>query len=235
MTRCKLSLSFYGANRAAILCRDPEVILAGPADTGKTIAMLWKLDAIAKQYPKASLVIARKQQTDLWGTVIESFKRYILGEQPIRVYGGEKPEFYEYRNGSRIWTAGLDHPGKALSAERDIVYINQAEEAALVDWETLTTRASGRAGNVPYAQVIGDCNPANPSHWIKQRQKAGTLTFFESSHRDNPDLFDQATGQITEQGKTRIGALDRLTGVRKLRLRKGIWAAPEGAIYDVFD
>ena len=178
MRECEISLSFYGANRAAILCRDPELILAGPADTGKTIAMLWKLDAIAKQYPKASLVIARKQQTDLWSTAIESFKRYIINEQPIRIYGGETPAFFEYWNGSRIWTAGLDKPGKVLSAEHDIVYVNQAEECALVDWETLTTRASGRAGNVPYAQVIGDCNLANPSHWIKQRQKAGTLTFF---------------------------------------------------------
>jgi len=104
-----------------------------------------------------------------------------------------------------------------------------------MDWETLTTRTTGRAGNMPYAQTIGDCNPSAPTHWIKSRAKEGKLRLFESGHKDNPELYDQATGTVTEEGERRIGRLKNLSGSRLMRLYHGLWAAPEGAIYDVFD
>lgn len=232
----EIGYSFYGENRRAILCRDPEVVLSGPADTGKTLAFLWKLNACALNYPGASIVILRKQLTDTYSTVLVTFRKKILGEDaPVRAYGGEKPEWFDYPNGSRVWTAGLDKAGKVLSAEHDLIYVNQAEELSLMDWETLTTRTTGRAGNMPYSQTVGDCNPAAPTHWIKSRAKEGTLTLFESGHKDNPELYDQETGRITEEGEQRIGRLKNLSGSRLMRLYHGLWAAPEGAIYDVFD
>lgn len=48
-------------------------------------------------------------------------------------------------------------------------------------------------------------------------------------------LFNPATGEITAQGVRTFETLDALTGARYMRLRKGLWAAPEGAIYDIFD
>lgn len=203
-------------------------------NTGKTRGILYKLDKTARDWPGASIVIARKQLTDVYSTVLVTLRTKVLTDE-VRIYGGDKPQWYDYENGSRIWVAGLDKPGKVLSGEHDIIYVNQAEEASLADWEILTTRTTGRAGHIPYPQTIGDCNPASSSHWILQREKQGHLTLFHSTHRDNPEIYDQETGELTEEGERRIGALDRLTGVRKLRLRHGIWAAPEGAIYDVFD
>lgn len=232
----EVAYSFYGANRQALLCRDAEVVLSGPADTGKTLALLWKLNTCALNYPGASIVILRKQLTDTYSTVLVTFQKKILGEDaPVSPYGGEKPEWFDYPNGSRIWTAGLDKAGKVLSAEHDVIYVNQAEELSLMDWETLTTRTTGRAGNMPYSQTIGDCNPAAPTHWILNREKADKLTLFRSSHKDNPELYDQETGQITEVGEQRVGRLRNLSGSRLMRLYHGLWALPEGAIYDVFD
>lgn len=229
--------SFYGDNLEAFRCRDPEVILAGPADTGKTLALLTKLHLIALKYPKASLVIIRKRQTDIYSTVLRTFTEKVLGDDaPIkRPYGGEKPQWFDYLNGSRIWVAGMDKAGKVLSGEHDGFLVNQAEELSLAEWETLTTRTTGRAGHVPYAQTMGDCNPGPPTSWIKQRAKSGSLTLFESTHRDNPELYDQSTGEITEAGVLRLGNLKRLTGSRYLRLFQGLWAFPEGAIYSMFD
>ena len=103
------------------------------------------------------------------------------------------------------------------------------------DTETLTTRTTGRAGHVLHPQTIGDCNPAAPTHWIKARARDGKLTLIESTHHDNPELFDQATGEITPAGEVRLGRLKGLTGARLLRLFHGLWASPAGAIYDVFD
>ncbi len=223
----------YGNNLDAYYCRDREVILSGPADTGKTVAFLTKLHYLAHKYKDSSIVIARKQLTDVYSTVLQTFKKII--DPSVDIFGGEKPQWYDYPNGSRVWVAGLDKPGKVLSAEHDIIYINQVEECNLVDWETGMTRTTGRAGNIPYNQTIGDCNPGPPSHWIRQRSKSGTLSLFNSEHRDNPDLYDQKTGEITPKGEKRLSALRALTGTRLQRLYHGLWVSPEGAIYDVFD
>jgi len=226
----------YGQNRRAYQCRNPEVALAGPADTGKTIALLTKLHWLACAHKGASIVIARKQLTDTYGSVLVTFQKKILGADTfVTPYGGEKPQWFDYPNGSRIWVAGLDKAGKVLSAEHDVIYVNQGEELSLPDWETLTTRTTGRAGHMPYSQCLLDCNPAGPTHWIKTRANAGTLTLFNSTHKDNPDLFDQETGQLTEQGMQRIGRLKSLTGARLMRLYHGLWVSPEGAIYGAFD
>lgn len=230
-----LHYSFYGGNDKAFYCTDPEVILAGPADTGKTLALLTKLHLIAAKYSDASCVILRKRLTDTHPTVLQTYIKKVINNCPwVTTYGGEKAQWFDYPNGSRIWVAGLDKSGKVLSAEHDIIYPNQAEELGLPDWETLLSRATGRAGHVPYPQVIGDCNPGPPTHWIRTRAKARALTFFESRHQDNPELFDRE-GNITEAGKQRLGALQRMTGSRLMRLYHGLWAAPEGAIYDILD
>jgi phage terminase large subunit len=53
----------------------------------------------------------------------------------------------------------------------------------------------------------------------------------ESRHEDNPSLFD-GQGNILEAGQGRMAVLDRLTGVRKERLRFGRWVNAEGAVYE---
>ncbi len=118
------------------------------------------------------------------------------------------------------------------SRERDFAYINQAEELELTDWETLTTRVTGRAGNAPYTRVFGDCNPGSRTHWILERANEGKLTLLHSRHEDNPTLFDPATGLITPQGATTLAILDNLTGIRHARLRLGRWVSAEGQIYE---
>lgn len=224
------AFTLYGAARRLQDCRDNEVMIAGPSETGKTVSCLQYLNNLAWQYPGMQGAIVRKQMVDMHGSVLQSFQQKILGaDSPVRIYGGAHAEWYDYPNGSRIWVGGMDKPGKVLSSERDIIYVNQAEELTLADWETLTTRVTGRAANMPFSQLIGDCNPGGAKHWIKQRE---TITLLESRHEDNPTLFDPATHQITERGKRTMATLDKLTGVRKERLRFGRWVNVEGAVYE---
>ncbi len=229
-----LEYAFRGDNAKLQSLNAHEIIISGPAETGKTVASLYKLNRLAWKYPKSQWAIVRKVRHDMDGSVLQTFRDRILGEDsPIKVFGGNKPEWYEYPNGARIWIGGIDRPSGALSSERDGIYVNQAEELDLDDWETLTTRATGRAGNVVidgrnWSQVFADCNPSYPQHWIKHREG---LTLLESRHEDNPSLYDDASA-LTERGKTTMGILDALTGVRKERLRYGRWAQAEGAIYE---
>jgi len=221
---------FYGANKNGLECQAPEVLLIGPAETGKTLALLWKLHRLAFKYPKASLVILRKTLTSTYSTVLQTFQNKVLGEgAPVTSYGGEKPQWFDYPNGARIWVAGLDKSSRILSAEHDIIYVNQAEELTLDEWETLTTRTTGRAGHMPYSQTIGDANPTWPQHWMYARE---SIQRFYSWHKDNPTLFDQGTGEATAQGLHTLEVLSHLTGMRRARLFEGVAIQAEGAVYD---
>jgi hypothetical protein len=224
-----------GAVRELWTSRDPETIIAGPAETGKTYGCLHWLDACMWKYPGAQGAMIRKTYNSAVASIVQTFERKVLSpDSPVTPYGGDRPQWYDYPNGSRIWVGGMDNPGKSLSTERDIIYANQAEELTLDDWETLRTRATGRAGNMPYARSVGDCNPGPPQHWILQREQAGRLRVLHSRHEDNPALFD-AGGLLTAQGVATMAVLDSLTGVRYQRLRQGLWVSAEGTVYELTD
>lgn len=215
--------------------RAHEIMLSGPYETGKTFATLSKLHAFLCLFPRSRALMARKTYKSVVNSAVVTYEQKILPVPPshrgcpVKKFGGEKPEFYRYPNGSRLIVGGMDNPDKFLSAEYDFIYVNQAEELRLDDWEKLVGRATGRAGNAPYTQVLGDCNPDAPTHWIKQRTR---LTVYESRHEDNPRLYDQAKGRWTQQGEKTISVLDGLTGLRKKRGRFGLWVAAEGQVYE---
>lgn len=223
----------YGGNADLVYSHDPEVLVEGPAETGKTLAACWKSHLIATKYAGAQGAILRKTQASIYGSVLQTFQRVIDGA-PVKPYGGEKPEKYIYPNGSVVWIGGMDNRDRVLSSERDFIQTCQTEEFSVDDWEYLTTRTTGRGAVIPYPQLFGDCNPGGSLHWIKQRNKAGHLRLIRTSHKDNPSLYNR-DGTPTEQGKKTIARLSALTGVRRKRLFEGIWATAEGAIYDNFD
>jgi phage terminase large subunit len=175
-----------GAVARAVECRDEEVLVSGPAGTGKTIGLLWKLHACALKYPGMRALMARKTGTSLTASALVSFQRYVLGAGKfgVRFFGGSKlkPAQFEYPNGSVIVVSGMDKPDKILSTEYDLAYINEATELTLNDWESLTGRM--RNGVMPYQQIIADCNPSTPSHWLYQRVKSGLTRIFYSQHTD---------------------------------------------------
>jgi phage terminase large subunit len=140
---------------------------------------------------------------------------------------------YRYPNGSELVVGGMDNPTKIMSSEYDLAYAQECTELTQGDWESVTTRL--RNGVMPYQQIIGDCNPDGPYHWIPQRAKAGALVMLQSRHEDNPVLWDHSKNDWTDVGRKYIAKLDALTGVRYYRLRRGLWWAAEGIIYDEWD
>lgn len=226
----------FGAAETVFYARDPEVIVSGPAGTGKSRSCLEKLHLLATKYPGSRHLIARKSRESLSESGLVTYELKVLPEgSPI--CAGVQRRFrakYRYPNGSEIVIGGMDKPEKVLSTEFDTIYCQEATEITENDWETLITRL--RNNRMPYQQIFGDCNPSSPQHWIKRRADQGTLRMIESRHEDNPELWNRATREWTEFGVSYIGRLDRLTGVRRLRLRHGIWAMAEGMVYgDVWD
>lgn len=226
---------FYGGALDFWHYKGQEVILSGPYESGKTLPALTKLHALLVKYPKSRAFITRQTYKSLLATALVTYENKVLPvhpdspDSPIRKYGKSRPEFYEYPNGSHLLVVGMDNPDKILSGEFDFGYVNQAEEISLDAWEKLVARCTGRAGNAPYTQVMGDCNPGPPTHWILHR---ATLKCLEQLHRHNPSLMNQQTGEWTEQGRRTMAVLSSLTGIRKLRGFKGQWVAAEGTVYE---
>jgi phage terminase large subunit len=227
----KVTPTFRGAALEAQSTTEHEWILSGPSETGKTVADLWRFDSLLRATPFARAVILRKVRADMNGTVLETWRRIIAIRGGVSVYGGEEAKLYTYQNGARVFVAGMDRPGAALSSERDFIYVNQVEELGVEDWEYLSTRVTGRGTVTSTPMIFGDCNPGPPKHWIRTRP---SLRVLESRHEDNPTLYTD-DGQITPQGVRTISVLDKLTGVRFQRLRLGKWVAAEGVVYERFD
>jgi PBSX family phage terminase large subunit len=221
----------HGAIAKLFASTADELILSGPAGTGKTRANLEVLHQIALKYPRSRQLIGRKTRRSLTETALVTYERDVLGfDNPIcQNVKREQRHVYRYPNGSEIVVGGLDKASKTLSAEYDTIYINEVTELTLADWETLLRAL--RSGVVPTQRLLGDCNPDRADHWILKRAKDGQLTLVKTTHEDNPILWDAATGMWTERGTKYIQKLDKLTGVRKQRLRWGEWVTAEGAIY----
>lgn len=216
-------------------CRAKEVLLAGPAGTGKSRAALEKLLGVALKYSGMKGLIVRQVAATLGATALETWRNFVIPELllngTVRFYGGSKERAAEYQfaNGSRILIGGMDDPIKIMSSEYDIIYVQEATELRPDGWEKLTTRL--RNGVLPYQQLIADCNPDAPTHWLKHRCDIGQTVMLYSRHEDNPLYFD-SRGNVTPRGQEYLATLDALTGVRKERLRYGRWVAAEGVIYE---
>lgn len=241
----------YQPRGSAVAClesRSAELLLTGPAGTGKSRACLEKLLLQALKYPGMRGLIIRKTQVSLGSSALKTWRGFVakeaLANRTMWFYGGsaEEPPQYRFNNDSAIMIGGMDKPTKIMSTEYDSVFAQEATEFSITDWEHLTTRL--RNGRLPYQQLMADCNPDAPTHWLKQRADGGTIEMINCRHEDNPILFDEVEDptcpggvryEMTARGKAYMALLDSLTGVRYLRLRKGLWVAAEGIIYDEFD
>lgn len=228
-----------GAARRLLSTRDDEVLLSGAAGTGKTMGALMKMHLVAMKYERMRGLIVRKTAASLGSTTLDIWRKAVIAPSEaigeVVYYGGsnaEPPQYRYLRNGSIVAIGGMDKPSKIMSSEYDLIFVDEATELLVQDWEALTTRA--RNGRLPYQQVYGACNPDAEHHWLKQRSNTGQTKLMESRHEDNPRYFNR-DGSATEEGRAYIARLDKLTGVRYWRLRKGLWVAAEGLVYEAFD
>ncbi len=229
----------HGAAAELFRTRESETVIAGPAGTGKSLAALFRVHLAALNNPNIRCLIVRKTAVSLGSTTLVTFEKKVaahaLASGIVHWFGGStrEPACYRYQNGSVIVVGGMDKPVKIMSAEYDLVFADEATELTVDDWEYIATRL--RNGSLSWQQQIAACNPAHPTHWLKQRCDGGSAKMLVSHHRDNP-LYYTRDGQLTEKGHEYIeGKLGKLTGVRKLRLKDGLWAAAEGLIYETWD
>lgn len=223
-----------GANDQLETLTDPEILLCGPAGSGKSLADLRLCHKRMVQFDGARALIVRKVRADLAQTTLVTFERDVLGYDNAICSGAQRGhrESYRYPNGSEVVVGGMDRPGKILSGEYDLIIASEAVQFTEEDWETFVMR--NRNGVIPHQQVIGDTNPDQPKHWLKQRCDAGITKLINSYHKDNPVYWNG--GDWTARGRDYVlGKLERLTGVRRQRYLENKWALAEGAVYETWD
>jgi hypothetical protein len=218
--------------------RAPEVLLSGPAGTGKSRACLEKIFAFLLKYPGARALGVRKTALSFTSSGLVTWQKQVISEAlsngTVEWYGGSarEPASYRFSNGSVFVVGGMDKPDKVMSTEYDIAYVQEATELTLTDWESILSRL--RNGVAPYQQLMGDCNPSAPEHFLYLRAQSEALLMLHTLHTENPLYYDD-DGHLTERGHDYIvGKLGQLTGVRRLRLLEGKWVAAEGLVYEEF-
>lgn len=220
-----------------------EVIISGPAGTGKTRAILEWIHARCRR-EKLRVLILRKTLDSAKGSVMVTFTEQVLhefdGRQSaafnVSYFGGNRlrpAEFTYGETGSKIVIGGMNKASRILSTEYDIIYWNECTEGTLDEWEKLAGRVDRpRIDDTrPPSLLLGDCNPDAPTHWIMVRANEGKLQLWHSRHEENPAMYSR-TGW-TPQGKRYLERLEQsTTGVRYQRYRLGKWVAAEGIIHD---
>lgn len=197
------------------------------------------MHAMALKNPNMRGLLCRKTATSLTSTGLVTYRETVakeaLASGEVKYYGGSSQEAacYKYKNGAVLVIGGLDRATRIMSSEYDVIYVQEATELTQDDWEALTTRL--RNGRVTFQQLMADCNPGPPTHWLKQRCDGGTTRMLYSKHEDNPSLYNAETGEWSPKGESYLAKLDSLTGVRYERFRWGKWAAADGLVYDTWD
>ena len=233
----------YGNARKAWKCRDPEVMLVGGANTGKTLCNFMRAHVYAQKYPGSRILFVRKSLADLVRNAVATYEKVILPvgledpSCPVELKTNkEGASWYRYKeNGSEIYRGGIKDAGSILSGEYDLIVVVQAEQIDEEDWEIFLTRLGRGAGaNGPYAMLLGDANPhiLGKMHWIQRRKG---LTLFKFFREDNPALYNQLTKEITKLGIQTEDFLNRLTGTTRKRLRNGEWIGSDRLVFPEFD
>lgn len=225
-----------GAHLDAMYAHDEECLEEGPAGTGKSICLLNKLHACAEKYAGMRGLILRKTRASLTESGLVTWEREVVPPARMRNFGNAQRRMrqsYIYPNRSEIVVGGIDMGSRIMSTQYDIIYVQEATELTEGDWEDASSRL--RHNVMPYQQLIADCNPQSPSHWLNRRCIQERTRRIVTRHSDNPALWDEEAQGWTALGVTYRARLGRLTGVREARLNRGLWAAAEGLVYETFD
>lgn len=225
-----------GASRELFLCRAPEVLIQGPAGTGKTRGALEYCVALCELYPGTRILLCRKTRTSMSETTLTTLEEIVLplGHPARRGPRRQNRSVYHFPNGSILVVAGLDEPTRLFSSEYTLVFVDEANELTEHDWESLgralrwksiPLAGRGKHGERRYFhQLLGCCNPDSSEHFFVRRQKRGKTLWLYSKHEDNPAITPEY-----------MARLDAMEGVRYKRLRLGLWTAAEGAVWANWD
>lgn len=219
-----------GTARDLFRDKSSQLVACGPVGTGKTRVIVEKHNALLLKYAGARGLMVRDTRKDLTQTGIKTLENFVMPHGfPSFLHTGNQS--YRYPNNSEMVVGGLDDPGNIMSAEYDFIHVLETTQIKQETWEDLITRK--RNGIIPYQQIIGDCNPSHPEHWLLKWCESGRAKMLNFTIKDNPIFWDVDNDCYTPRGKQYYEEnLGTLTGAKRKRNLLGLWASEEGGVYE---
>jgi len=220
-----------GAFRDLWTATEPELLLDGPAGTGKTRGALERIVHLCDTTKGLRWGIFRKTRTALNETVLETLENKILapiGHPMLSARNrAHRDKYVHPGTGAQIILGGFDSIEKLFSMELDGAYVAEAIETTQSDvtslWRAMRNGAWGRH------QIIMDTNPGPWDFWLNQRctdigGDGARTRRLKTYHRDNPALTLEYLENLDKN----------LTGEIRDRLFLGLWVTAEGRIIHTF-
>lgn len=167
-------------------------ILYGGAGAGKsyTLAQHILLDIIAKQQNKRILV-SRKYNPSLKLSAIQLFKE-LLSQIPIPYEEHKADQVFEFPNNNQIIFRGVDDPEKIKSMEFNYIWLEEATEYTVEDFQQLKLRL--RRATTTKNKMYLTFNPIGKHSWIYKTffiQKPDDVEILHVNYKDNPFIDEE--------------------------------------------
>jgi PBSX family phage terminase large subunit len=250
-----------GAASILQTCTARRVLTEGRAGTGKTAGELWKIHSWCETYRKLRAAFVRASAIDVKKTVLKTFEEFVLPENSPLTFGQSRLHRTHYtypETGAFIGIFGLDDPQDLFSSEWDIIYVAEATQTTKDKIDLLSRSLRNFRG--PYHQIMLDCNPNGPMHWLNTNsttagnslrmmssrvaydtlqdwnmravdEDSPTIHRLISVHQDNPEYFDLDNWEWKPRGKEYRRSLADMSGHNRERMLNGLWKAAEGSVY----
>lgn len=194
----------------------------GSSRSSKTYNTLIWLIVYLLQHPKTRAAIVRKSMPTIKGSVYHDFEEIMKDKMGLwaDTCMNKTEMVYRFPNGSELEFFGCDNEQKMRGRKRDVLYCNEANELAFIEWQQLKMRTTRFA--------IVDYNPSySDDHWLCTLNADPRTYHFITTYKDNPFL-EQAVIDEIESLKDKNPALWQIYGL-------GLQAVVEGLIFKNVD
>lgn len=188
--------------------RDPEILLDGPAGTGKSRGDGEYVLKFALDYPGCRIGIIRKTRVSLTESWMVTWENKVLADGLDRTYlveplsdgpGRANRHSYKFRNGSEVIMCGMDNATRLFSTEFDLFIVVEAIEFTENEWESLDRALRNNAAPHPdsehpdeFKTVAGDIDVPK----LRAAVAAGRFTKFGNRYPNGqPIFFSQKIGE----------------------------------------
>lgn len=171
------------------------VALQGGTRSAKTYSTLQYLIELCHQYKGMTISVARQELTVLKATVLRDFVDILKSEGIYSEANHNKSQNTYLLNGNLWDFFGLDEEEKVRGRKRDILFLNEGNQASYEAWKQLLFRTTTCA--------IIDYNPSMYDHWIYDEVLTrADCKMLISTYKDNPHLSPEQVTEIERYKET---------------------------------
>lgn len=189
--------------------------LQGSSRSSKSYSIMQWLCIYCHEHAGTTVSVIRAGMPSIKRTIYRDFKTIMLSFDWWNDKSMNKSEFvYTFDNGSWLEFFSTDNEQKVRGSKRQILFVNEANEISLLEWQQLQMRTTMFS--------ILDYNPSfSEEHWINQVNEERKTCFWISTYKDNPFLEQRVIDEI-ESLRWKNKALWQVYGLGQRAIVEGL-------------